>query len=335
MTRIFQIVTLLAVIGLLNASRAFAQSDAQDAQESAGSGGASSSTSTSSSGSGESTGPAGAASRYQRMFNPQTVETIRGQVVRVETATPMRGMGRGVHLVVRTDSGTIPVHLGPSWFIDNQETQIEPDDQVEITGSQITVNGRPALIASQIRKDGQVLQLRDPSGRPVWAAWRSGGGPGYGAGGGMGGQGMGQGMGPGMMQGRGMQGGMMNQQPMAERSKEMMARHQQMIAKLREAETTLQQKVDRMDAAQGQDKINAMAEVINELAAQHKAVIDHFATMQERMVTHMQQMQQRMGGPPAGQGGTGGSSQSESGSDQDQCPGHPEHHEQNAPESQP
>ncbi len=333
MTRIFQVISLLAVAGLLHASGAFAQSDAQDAQESAGSGGTSSSTS-GSSGGGESTDPAGAAGRYQRMYNPQTVETIRGQVVRVETATPMRGMGRGVHLVVRTDSGTIPVHLGPSWFIENQETQIEPDDQVEITGSQITINGRPALIASQVRKDGQVLQLRDPSGRPVWAAWRSRGGPGYGAaGGGMGGQGMGQGMGPGMMQGRGMQGGMMNRQ-MAERGKEMMARHQQMLAKLREAQASLEEKVSRMDAAQGRDKIDAMAAVIDELATQHKAVLDHFAHMQERMVTHMQQMHQMMGGPPAGQGGTGSSSQSESGSNQDQCPGHSEHHGQNTPESQ-
>ena len=62
---------------------------------------------------------------YSRMFNPQTVETIRGVVVLVEKIAPMRGMAYGVHAVVKTDKETISVHLGPDWYITNQDVRIE------------------------------------------------------------------------------------------------------------------------------------------------------------------------------------------------------------------
>ena len=109
---------------------------------------------------------------YSRMFNPQTVETIRGVVVLVEKIAPMRGMAYGVHAVVKTDKETISVHLGPDWYITNQDVRIEANDQVEVKGSRITIEGAPALIAAEVKKGADVLTLRDESGLPVWAGWR-------------------------------------------------------------------------------------------------------------------------------------------------------------------
>jgi hypothetical protein len=114
-------------------------------------------------------GPGGA---YGRMYDPKTVDTVTGEVVKVDRITPMRGMSGGVHLVLKTDKGDVSVHLGPQWYLENQDVKIEPKDTVEVTGSRVTVQGQPALIAAEVKKGDQVLKLRDTAGTPVWAGWR-------------------------------------------------------------------------------------------------------------------------------------------------------------------
>ncbi|HJV36417.1 DNA-binding protein [Geomonas sp.] len=111
---------------------------------------------------------------YGRLYNPSTVETVTGKVVGVSKMTPMKGMGPGIHLDLQTQKETVSVHLGPAWYLDRQDTRIEKGDEVEVTGSRVTVGGKPALIASEVKKNDQVLKLRDASGVPVWSGWRQG-----------------------------------------------------------------------------------------------------------------------------------------------------------------
>jgi len=84
----------------------------------------------------------------------------------------MKGMCYGVHLVLKTDKETISVHLGPGWYIENQDVKIAPKDKIEVKGSRITFEDKPALIAAQVKKGDDVLVLRDTSGFPVWSGWR-------------------------------------------------------------------------------------------------------------------------------------------------------------------
>jgi hypothetical protein len=109
---------------------------------------------------------------YARQFNPQSVETLAGEVVSLDHVTPMHGMSAGVHLALRTDKETIAVHLGPSWYIENQDVKIEPGDKVEVKGSRVTQSGSAVLIAAELKKGDEVLTLRDPSGFPAWSGWR-------------------------------------------------------------------------------------------------------------------------------------------------------------------
>ncbi|MBW7899642.1 hypothetical protein B188_10370 [Candidatus Brocadiaceae bacterium B188] len=109
---------------------------------------------------------------YNRMYDPKTVETISGEVVSVDIITPAKGMGYGVHLMVKTVKETISVHLGPGWYIENQDTKIEPKDKVEVTGSRITFEGKPAIIAAEVKKDDEILKLRDEKGFPLWSGWK-------------------------------------------------------------------------------------------------------------------------------------------------------------------
>src|SRR4030042_2816264 len=111
----------------------------------------------------------GAGDAYIRMYNSKTIETLSGEVVSVDKFTPGRGMSYGVHFTLKTDKETIPVHLGPSWYVDQQEVKLAPGDKVEVTGSRVTYQGKPAIIAAQVKKDGETLQLRDANGVPAWA----------------------------------------------------------------------------------------------------------------------------------------------------------------------
>ena len=123
---------------------------------------------------GRGSGGWGMNSNYSRMYNPTTVETIKGKVSKVEKITPMKGMYYGVHILVKTDKEELSVHLGPGWFIENQDTKINEGDEVEITGSKVTFQGKPALIAAQLKKGDATLVLRDPNGFPTWSGWRRG-----------------------------------------------------------------------------------------------------------------------------------------------------------------
>ncbi len=113
-----------------------------------------------------------------RVFNPQTVETLRGTVASVEKIHGQGcgqgrrgrgGKGYGVHLTLKTSDGEIPVHVGPNWFLDQQNLTIAQGDDLEVTGSRVEFQGAPVIIAAQIKKGDQTVRLREDSGIPVWA----------------------------------------------------------------------------------------------------------------------------------------------------------------------
>ncbi len=114
----------------------------------------------------------GAGGHYGRMYDPNAMETVSGEVVMVGKITPMKGMSYGVRLLVKSGEGEVSVHLGPAWYIENQDVKIVPGDKVEIKGSKITFKGKPALIAAEVKKGDEVLNLRDEAGIPLWAGWR-------------------------------------------------------------------------------------------------------------------------------------------------------------------
>jgi hypothetical protein len=114
----------------------------------------------------------GAGGQYGRLYDAKTVETVSGEVTSVQEMTPFKDMGRGVHLMLKTDKETISVHLGPVWYIERQDTKIAAGDKIEVKGSLITYEGKPAIIAAEIHKGDEVLMLRDASGIPMWAGWR-------------------------------------------------------------------------------------------------------------------------------------------------------------------
>lgn len=114
----------------------------------------------------------GMGTAYQRMYNPATVETLTGTVESVDKIAPMKGMHAGIHVMLKTDKETISVHLGPEWYIERLDTKIEKGDKIDVKGSRITFEGKPAIIAAELKKGDSTLVLRDNAGIPAWAGWR-------------------------------------------------------------------------------------------------------------------------------------------------------------------
>ena len=114
----------------------------------------------------------GMGSQYNRMYNPATIETLSGVVEAVDKVMPMKGMNSGIHVALKTDKETISVHRGPEWYIERLDTKIEKGDKIEVKGSRVMFNGKPAVIAAEVKKGDSVLVLRDSNGIPAWAGWR-------------------------------------------------------------------------------------------------------------------------------------------------------------------
>lgn len=109
-----------------------------------------------------------------RMYDPATVETVRGEVIAVDPQATRPGGGPGVHLRLETAGGPLAVRLGPAWYLDEQKIALKVHDEVQITGSRVMAAGAPTLIAAEVRKGDRVVKLRDESGLPLW---RGRGGP--------------------------------------------------------------------------------------------------------------------------------------------------------------
>jgi hypothetical protein len=105
----------------------------------------------------------------------QTCKPINenGKVVQVRTEMIEEGMYPGMALLVDTKTqGQVLVHLGPVWYLERQEFNINPGDEVGIKGMCDKKEGKTDVIAYELTKGDYVLHLRDAQGRPNWEAWR-------------------------------------------------------------------------------------------------------------------------------------------------------------------
>jgi len=100
-------------------------------------------------------------------YEVSTEATITGTVE--DVLQPQRGRMMGTHLVVKTSAETIEVHVGPSNFVSGKGFTFAKGDSVQVVGSKVTIEGKEALIAREVTRDGKTLTLRDKTGRPLWA----------------------------------------------------------------------------------------------------------------------------------------------------------------------
>ncbi len=111
----------------------------------------------------------GPANPAGRIYDPHAVETLSGEVTSVETVSAPDGRHGGVHLTLKTDRETVAVHLGPAWWVEKQKPRIAKGDEIEVVGSRVTFEGKPVVIAREVKKGSETLTLRNAAGVPAWA----------------------------------------------------------------------------------------------------------------------------------------------------------------------
>jgi len=95
-----------------------------------------------------------------------------GKVVQVLTEVLATGMYPGMAVVMDIkDRGQVRVSLGPVWYLERQEFELKPGDEVQVKGVCEKGDTR-RIIAYELTKGDYVLHLRDSQGRPNWEAWR-------------------------------------------------------------------------------------------------------------------------------------------------------------------
>jgi hypothetical protein len=104
------------------------------------------------------------------MYDPSRVETIQGTVLNIQGGNQGNRMPHGMYLSIQTNTETLGLHIGPVWYLAQQNFQIQPNETVEVTGTRVNWGGQPTLIVGEIKKGNQTLQLRDENGYPRWMA---------------------------------------------------------------------------------------------------------------------------------------------------------------------
>lgn len=119
-------------------------------------------------------------------YNAGTEVTITGTVDEVQQITGTGPNGQrwscprgwtGTHLILKTDGGTLPVHVGPSAYLASKNFSIAKGDKLTILGSKVQFQGSSVLIAKEITKGSEILTLRNSAGFPLWSGFRMGSTP--------------------------------------------------------------------------------------------------------------------------------------------------------------
>ena len=111
----------------------------------------------------------GARSRVGKLYNPNTIQDAAGTVVSFQQTRPRLSRWHAVVVFLKTpNNDSMEVHLGPQWFLEENSLNLQPNDPIAVSGSLVTVEGRPFLMANKITKGDKTLVLRKDDGRPAW-----------------------------------------------------------------------------------------------------------------------------------------------------------------------
>jgi len=89
----------------------------------------------------------------------------------VEEIREVPGAYEGTHLVVKTDTGTVLVHVAPASFLKEMDTSFAVGSQVQVTGAKAPNAPEEEILAREIIVGTNTVTLRDDKGIPVWAGW--------------------------------------------------------------------------------------------------------------------------------------------------------------------
>jgi hypothetical protein len=93
----------------------------------------------------------------------------------IEEIREVPGPYEGTHLMVKTASKTVLVHVAPAAFLKEIDTAFTKGEQIEVVGCKAPDVSEEEILAREITVGQNTTTLRDEKGVPVWAGWKPSG----------------------------------------------------------------------------------------------------------------------------------------------------------------
>ena len=93
----------------------------------------------------------------------------------IEEIRQVPGPFEGTHLVVKTDSKNVLVHVAPADFLKDIDTSFNKGELIEVVGCKAPDATEEEILAREITVGQNTTTLRDDKGVPVWVGWKPGG----------------------------------------------------------------------------------------------------------------------------------------------------------------
>jgi hypothetical protein len=101
-------------------------------------------------------------------YDEASQQTVRGWVVESKDfQCPVSGT-LGSHITLKTETGSLEVHLAPVSFMKQYDISFRKDENVTVVGAKINFEGKTALVAKSITIGRETFNFRDAKGRPLW-----------------------------------------------------------------------------------------------------------------------------------------------------------------------
>jgi hypothetical protein len=95
---------------------------------------------------------------------------IKGVIEEVRDVPTAAG---GTQLVVKTDSKSVLVYVGPGQFLKELEMSFNKGDQVDVTGCKaLNESNEEQVLAREVVVGSNTFTLRDDKGVPIWSGWK-------------------------------------------------------------------------------------------------------------------------------------------------------------------
>jgi hypothetical protein len=105
-------------------------------------------------------------------YDPKTEVTVKGSVEDVKEYPSRNGRHTGQHVTLKTESGNLDVHLGPTDYWKQHGFELAKGDSIEVGGSKTRVEDKAVVIAREVKKGDQTVTLRNADGVPAWSGGR-------------------------------------------------------------------------------------------------------------------------------------------------------------------
>lgn len=99
--------------------------------------------------------------------------TLEGTVAEVVYSKDGKGrFADGIHLIIRDGKESKEVHLGPREWLESKKFSVKKGETIKVNAFQCDCNNETSIMAREILRGDQSLQLRDDNGRALWSRSR-------------------------------------------------------------------------------------------------------------------------------------------------------------------